>query len=129
MLPKLHTSPCQYQQDTEKAKKRVRIQVTTGRSGEKRRHSWDSTVGIINWLWSGRPRGQSSSPGRDESSQCQSDRFWGSPSLVSSEYWQFFLWMESSQDAKLVTHLQLVSRSRTRGYIHPLSHTPSWHNV
>jgi hypothetical protein len=28
---------------------------------------------------------------------------------------------------KLTTHFQLVPRSRQRGSIHPLPHTPSWH--
>jgi hypothetical protein len=30
---------------------------------------------------------------------------------------------------KLTTHLQLVLRSRKRGSIHPLSHTPSWRSA
>jgi hypothetical protein len=30
---------------------------------------------------------------------------------------------------KLITHLQLVPRSRQRGYIHPLPHTPSWRSA
>jgi hypothetical protein len=30
---------------------------------------------------------------------------------------------------KLTTHLQLMPRSRKRGSIHPLPHTPSWRNA
>jgi hypothetical protein len=30
---------------------------------------------------------------------------------------------------KLTTHLQLMSRSRKCGSIHPLPHTPSWHSA
>jgi hypothetical protein len=35
----------------------------------------------------------------------------------------------SDRLVKLTTHIQLVPRSRKCGSIHPLPHTPSWHNV
>jgi hypothetical protein len=36
---------------------------------------------------------------------------------------------QSRRGVKLTTHLRLVPRSRKRGFIHPLPHTPSWRSV
>jgi hypothetical protein len=36
---------------------------------------------------------------------------------------------ESGRRVKLTTHLQLMSRSRKRGSIHPVPHTPSWRSA
>jgi hypothetical protein len=36
---------------------------------------------------------------------------------------------KSGQDMKPTTHLQLVPRSRKRGSINPLPHTPSWRSA
>jgi hypothetical protein len=71
-------------------------------------------------------QGVSSSPARARffSSPCHSDRFWGPPSLLCNGYWE-----HSGQGMKLITHLQLVPRSRIRNFINPLPHTPSWHSA
>jgi hypothetical protein len=50
------------------------------------------------------------------------DRFWGLRSLLFSGYWAL-------KGIKLTTHLELISRSRIRGSIHPLRNTPSWRNA
>jgi hypothetical protein len=43
------------------------------------------------------------------------------PGTISSGY--------SGRGVKLTTQLQLVSRSRKCGSIHPLPHTPSWRSA
>jgi hypothetical protein len=56
-------------------------------------------------------------------SPCRPDRFWGPPSLLRNGYRGF------SPAVKLTTQLQLVPRSRKRGSIHSLPHTPSWRSA
>jgi hypothetical protein len=54
------------------------------------------------------------------SSPQRPDRFWGPPSLLYNGYRRHF-----GRGVKLTTHLELVPRSKIRGSIHPLPHTPS----
>jgi hypothetical protein len=60
------------------------------------------------------------------SSPRRPDRFWGPPSLLSIGYRGSFAGVKRPG---LTTHPQLVPRSRIRGSIHPLPHTPSWHSA
>jgi hypothetical protein len=46
---------------------------------------------------------------------------------LSNGYLGLFLQWKSG--VKLTTHLQMVLRSRKRGSIHPLPHTPSWRSA
>jgi hypothetical protein len=78
------------------------------------------------WLWAGRPRGRSSSSGRIKrlSSPYRPGRLWGPTSLTSNGYQGFLSgvkWPRHEADHPI----QLVSRSRIRGSIHPLSYTSS----
>jgi hypothetical protein len=59
-----------------------------------------------------------SSPGRP-------DRLWGPPNLLTNGYGGSF--HEGKAAGTLITHLQLVSRSRKCGSIYPLSH--SWRSA
>jgi hypothetical protein len=54
------------------------------------------------------------------------DRYWGPPNLLSVEYMGLFPQGLSGRGVKLTAHVQLVARSRKRGYIHSLPHTSSW---
>jgi hypothetical protein len=63
------------------------------------------------------------------SSRHRPDRFWGPQSLLSNGYRGLFPRVYSGRGVKVTTHLHLVPRSRKRGSIHPLPHTPSWRSV
>jgi hypothetical protein len=73
------------------------------------------------WLRAGRQRGWSSSPSRVKNFLFSTS---SRPSLLSNWYRGW-----SCRGVKLTTHLQPVSRSRIRGSIHPLPHTPSWRSA
>jgi hypothetical protein len=62
-------------------------------------------------------------------SPCHPDRLWGPPSLLSNGYHGLFTRGLSGRGVKLTTHLQLMPRSRKRGFIHPLPHMSSWHSA
>jgi hypothetical protein len=57
------------------------------------------------------------------------DRFWGTPSLLSKEEQGLFPRGLSGRGVKLTTQLNVVPKSRVRGYIYPLLHTPSRHSA
>jgi hypothetical protein len=63
------------------------------------------------------------------SSPHRPDRFWGPPSLLSNGYRELFPRGYSGRGVKLTSHLQRVPRSRERGSIYPLPHTPSWRSA
>jgi hypothetical protein len=62
-------------------------------------------------------------------SPCRPDRLWGSPNFPSNGHRGLFPRGYSGRGVKLTTHFQLVLRSRNRGFIHPLPHTPSWRSA
>jgi hypothetical protein len=90
--------------------------------------SRDSIVGLMTGYWlDDRCVGVRVPVGlRIFSSPRRPDRLWDPPSLLSNGYRGLFPRGQSGQGVKLTTHLQLVPRSRKRGSIHPLPHTPSW---
>jgi hypothetical protein len=47
-------------------------------------------------------------------------RLWIPPSLLCNGYWGLYPRGKSGRGVKLTAHLQIVSRSRERGFIHPL---------
>jgi hypothetical protein len=53
------------------------------------------------------------------------NRFWGPPNLLCNRYRGPFPGGKATRVVKLITHVQLVPRSRIRGSIHPLPHTPT----
>jgi hypothetical protein len=57
------------------------------------------------------------------------DRLWDPPNLLSNGYRGPFPRGVKRPGVKLATHLQLVPRSRKRGSINRLPHTPSWHSA
>jgi hypothetical protein len=68
-------------------------------------------------------------PGRGReffSSPPPPERLWIPSSLLSNGYRGLFPCGQSGRGVKLTTHLRLVPRSRMRGAIHLLPHTPSW---
>jgi hypothetical protein len=69
-----------------------------------------------------RPRGQSSSPGRVKNFHFSTS---SRPALGSTKPPRGL----SGRGVKLTIHLELVPRTRKCGSIHPLPHTPSWHNA
>jgi hypothetical protein len=56
----------------------------------------------------------------------RSEWLWGPPNLLSIGYWELFRQEKKQQQSEADRSLQLVLRSRKRGYIHPLPHMPSW---
>jgi hypothetical protein len=63
------------------------------------------------------------------SSSRRPDRFWGPSSLLPNGYRGLFPQGKSGRDVKLITHLQLVPRSRTHGSIYSLPQTSSWRSA
>jgi hypothetical protein len=57
------------------------------------------------------------------------DRLWGPSSLLYNACRGQYPRRQSGRGLKFTTHLQVVSRSRKCGSIHPLPHTPSWCSV
>jgi hypothetical protein len=93
-------------------------------------NSWDSAVGIATGYWLDHrgvgvrvPRGS-----RIFSSRRLRDWLCGPLKLnfLSNGYWELFSRGLSRRSMKLTTHLQLVTKSRKYGSIHPLPHTHSW---
>jgi hypothetical protein len=62
-------------------------------------------------------------------SPCLSDLLWGPPNLLSNGNGGALSPRVKRPGVKLTTHLQLMPRSRKRGSIHPLPHTPSWRSA
>jgi hypothetical protein len=60
---------------------------------------------------------------------CRPDLLWGQPSLLSKGHRGSFPGGKAAGAWKLTTHLQLVSRTRKCGSIHPPPNTPSWRSV
>jgi hypothetical protein len=60
---------------------------------------------------------------------CCPDRLWGPLNHLSKRYQGLFLRGLSGKVVRPTTRLQLVPRSITCGSIHPMPHTPSWHNA
>jgi hypothetical protein len=79
-------------------------------SGARKRNRYSD------WLRAGRPRGQSSSPGRVKN-------FLHVVQTVSDAHQTFYSMATES------SHLQLMPRSRKCGATHPLLHTPSWRSA
>jgi hypothetical protein len=59
-------------------------------------------------------------------SPCRPNRLWGPSNLLTNGYRRPFSRGQSGRGVKLNTHHQLVPRSRRRGSILSLPHTPSW---
>jgi hypothetical protein len=56
------------------------------------------------------------------------DRFWGPPSLLFNGHGRLSPWIKRP-GRETDNSLQLVPKSRIRGSIHPLPHTPSWRSA
>jgi hypothetical protein len=92
----------------------------------------DSSVGIATRLRAGQSGSQGSIAGGGWeffSSPPRPERFWGSPSLLSSGYQGLFPWRKSGRSVKLTAHLHLVPRSNNEWSLPPLPNTPSWHGT
>jgi hypothetical protein len=63
------------------------------------------------------------------SSPRRTDRFWGPPSVLSNGYRGIFPGGYNDRGVEVTSHLQLVTRSRIHGSIHPLPHTSSWRSA
>jgi hypothetical protein len=55
----------------------------------------------------------------------RADRLWGSCSLLSNGYREFFPGTYGDRTMKLIVRLYLVRKSK-RGSVHPLPHSSSW---
>jgi hypothetical protein len=78
------------------------------------------------WLRAGRRKSRSSSPGRVKNFVFSTS---SRPALGPTQ--PPIQWVPGifPRGVKLTTHLKLVPRSRKRGSIHPLPHTPSWRSA
>jgi hypothetical protein len=78
------------------------------------------------WLRSERLRGRNLSPGKDKNFVFST--LWAHPASYPMGTGGSFLWGKAAK-RELFTYLQLVSRSRKHGSIHPLPHTSSWRST
>jgi hypothetical protein len=78
-------------------------------------------------LRTGRPRGQSSSPGRVKNFISSRPALEPRQSPIHWVTWAVSRGVKRQR--READHLELVPRSRKRGSIHPLSHTPSCHSA
>jgi len=88
--------------------------------------SWDGSFSIVFRLWAGSPECDSwQGQGFFSLLSCL-DQMWGTPSLLSCEYWGLFPWGYSGWGMKLINHFHLVPRLRICEALSPLPFTSSW---
>jgi hypothetical protein len=83
------------------------------------------------WLRAGRAKGRSSSPDRVKNVPFSTS---SRPTLGPNQppiqcIPEAFSWGQIGRGVKLTIHLQLASRPRKRGFLHPLPHTPLWRSA